>query len=119
MSSSHDLFYQCAINTNTDTLFTSGSIDKSTWAEEYYEPLLDEIWKDIMPHAYHQQCWGKYVQMAALIPKLLVEEVRRTWQAVAVSIFIRRFNPWAIETRQKEETNKTKRDNMKRVEDRY
>ena len=70
-------------------LYLTGSIDKSTWAGEDFEPLLNGVWQDIMPHAMHQQQCENFVQMAALIAKTLVGEARRTWQAIAVSTIIR------------------------------
>lgn len=102
-----------------DDVFTPGSIDKSTWADEDYEPLLDGMWQDILPHAHHQQRCENYVQMTALISKQLAKEARRTWRVIAVSTLIRHFNLWAIKIRQKEETNQTKKDNTKWVEGWY
>ena len=58
---------------------TKESIDKSTWGDVDYEPLLDGIWKDIGIHSHHQQRCENYVQMSALIAKTLVGEARITW----------------------------------------
>ena len=94
-------------------------IDKSTWAGEDYEPLVNGIWQDIMPHAHHQQRCENYVQMAALIAKTLVKEARRTWRAIAVSTIIRRFNIQAVERKRKTEADPAKRNKITRVEGRY
>ena len=53
--------------------------------------------------------------MAALIAKTLVGEVRRTWRAIAISTIIRRFNQWAVNKLREKESDKTKRDKIKRV----
>ena len=73
-------------------LYFTGSIDKSTWAGEDFEPLLNGVWQDIVIHAMHQQRCENFVQMDALIAKTLVGEARRTWLAIAVSTIIRQFN---------------------------
>ena len=70
----------------------TGSIDKSTWAGEDSEPLLNGVWQDIVIHAMHQQRCENFVQMAALIAKILVGEARRTWREIAVSTIISRFD---------------------------
>ena len=55
-------------------LYFTGSIDKSSWSGEDFEPLLNGVWQDIVIHAMHQQRCENFVQMAALIAKTLVRD---------------------------------------------
>lgn len=93
----------------------SGTINKDTWGNVDYEPLLDGIWRTIGIHAHHQQRCENYVQMAALISKTLIGEVRRTWRAIAVSLIIRRFNSRAVERVRAEKETEEEKAKIKRV----
>ena len=97
------------------TLSKIGSIDKSTWSDVDYEPLLDGIWREIGIHSHHQQRCGTYVQMVALIAKMLVHEAWWTQRAISVSTIIRRFNIQAVAIKQKTEKDPEKRKNIKQV----
>ena len=95
---------------------TKESIDKSTWGDVDYEPLLDGIWKDIGIHSHHQQRCENYVQMSALIAKTLVGEARRTWRAIALSAVMRPFNQKAVDEKRAAEKDTVKRKKIRRVE---
>ena len=91
-------------------------IDKSTWDDVDYEPLLDGIWKDIGIHSHHQQQCENYVLMPALIAKTLVGEARRIWRAIAPSAVMRPFNQNAVDEKRVAEKDPIKRKKIKRIE---
>lgn len=79
-------------------------------------PLLDGIWRSICVHAHHQQRCENFVQLAALIAKTKVGEVRRTWRAIAMSVSNRPFNTYAVEKKRAKEEDPKKKKEIKRVE---
>ena len=88
--------------------FENGKIDKSTWGEVDYEPLLVGIVSAICPHSSHQQRCENYVQLTGLLSKTGVGEVRRSNRAIMISDFLRPFNSWGLE-----EKNKMQKENNK------
>ena len=75
--------------------------DKTTWGNDTngnpydFEPLHQAIWNEIAIHACHQQRCENWVQLAALVSKTNVSEVRRTLRAIILSTIIRPFHQWA------------------------
>ena len=102
ISEHYDLIEKLGAANPTVNLFALNedrSIDKSTWGDVDYTPLVDGIWRQIGIHSHHQQRCENYVQLAALVGKTLVGEKRRTWRAIAVSVIVRQFNLHALQIR--------------------
>ncbi|KAK1733485.1 hypothetical protein QTG54_015773 [Skeletonema marinoi] len=74
---------------------TISLFDDTTWGHVDFEPLLEAVWNEIAIHACHQQRCENYVQLAALVAKTSVGEVRRTLRAIILSTIIRPFHQWA------------------------
>ena len=70
----------------------------------------------IVVHAIHQQRVENHVQLAALVASTNVLEDRRTWRAIMESCLVRLFNKKALDKKRSNETDKTKRDKITRVE---
>lgn len=71
--------------------------DKDTWGYHDYSPLKKAVLSEICIHSVHQQCCENYVQLAALISKTNVGEVRRTVRAIIISTIHRIFNKEAMD----------------------
>ena len=75
--------------------------DKDSWGKNAsglpndFSTLHDAIWNEIAIHSSHQQRCENYVQLAALVSKTNVGEVRRTLRAIILSTIIRPFHMWA------------------------
>ena len=78
-----------------------GNLDKSTWQGYDYEPFVEAIWREMCIHSNHQQRIENYVQLTGLLSKTGVGEVRRSCRAIMIGCIIRRFNPWALEKKNK------------------
>jgi len=76
-------------------------LDEDSWGEDTrgnpydFSALRDAIWNEIAIHSSHQQRCENYVQLAALVSKTRVGEVRRTLRAIILSTIIRPFHMWA------------------------
>ena len=81
-------------------------IDKSTWDDVNYEPLIIDAWKEIFIHSSHQQRCENYVQLTGLLSKTGVAEVRRSCRAIMISTLIRRFNAWGLKEKNKMQKKK-------------
>ena len=75
--------------------------DKDSWGHNTngvpndFSTLRDAIWNEIAIHSTHQQRCENYVQLAALVSRTNVGEVRRTQRAIILSTIIRPFHMWA------------------------
>jgi len=77
-------------------LLDKDSWGKNTSGDSYdFSALKDAIWNEIAIHSSHQQRCENYVQLAALVSKTNVGEVRRTMRAIILSTVIRPFHMWA------------------------
>ncbi len=93
----------------------NGLADTSSWGYHDYKSLLDNIWRMIAIHSHHQQRCENFVQMSALISKTKVKEARRTQQAIAILLVIRRFNQLSLDQLQEDEPDPIKRAWLQRV----
>jgi len=91
--------------------------DTSTWDGKNFTRLLDGVHRSIGIHAHHQQRIENMVQMAALIAKTKVGEVRRTWRAILLSATVRPFNLSAIEDARARQKDPKKKKSINRVSD--
>ena len=89
--------------------------DTSTWEDKDFTKLLDAIHRSIGIHAHHQQRIENMVQMAALLAKTSVGEIRRTWRAIILSAVIRPCNLWMIAEAQAREKDPEKKKKITRV----
>ena len=71
--------------------------DKDTWGDHDYSPLRKAVLSEICIHSIHQQRCENYVQLAALISKTNVGEVRRTARTIIISTIHRIFNKEAMD----------------------
>lgn len=75
---------------------SDGLVDKSTWGDYDYSPLRINILRMIAIHSNHQQRCENFVQMAAIICKTSVKELRRTVLAICTSGILRPFNQQSL-----------------------
>ena len=101
---------------NIISYHVQGELNTRTWEDKNFTQLLDDIHGSIGIHAHHQQRIENYVQMAALIAKTKVLEVRRTLRAIILSATIRPCNLWMITEARRREKDPEKRKKIVRVE---
>ena len=79
-----------------------GTLDRSTWEnDKEYESLFIALVTKICIHASHQQRCENYVQLAGLLSKTGVGEVRKSLRAIIIGTTIRPFNLWALPVKNK------------------
>ena len=87
-------------------------LDETTWGDTDYEPLQNIVHTIIANRATQNQRVENHVQLAALVCKANVLEVRATARVMINSFIICRFNVWLVAKKKSKMTNEAKQDKV-------